>query len=206
MPQKNSIKTFAPHEFYHIYNRGVAKQEIFRENEDKDRLLEIFERYLTPEKNQRNSRFVSYFEKLEINSFCLMDNHFHLLLWLEKDNSSIVQFMKSVFTSYSMYFNAKYDRVGPLFQSRYKASRIISDPYLLHISRYIHLNPGPYFQDYKYSSYSQFVEQKNLLWLNPDRILSLHPTGKYEEFVLNYYDYLVENKMTDHQLVDNCLV
>ena len=129
MPQKNSIKSFSPHQYYHVYNRGVAKQNIFGDTSDKDYLLKLFERYLS-ENDDKIEKITAkkFVDEIEINAYCLMNNHFHLLIWLEKDTKAIPLFMKSVFTSYTMYFNKKYNRVGPLFQSRYKASRITNDP------------------------------------------------------------------------------
>lgn len=81
-----------------------------------------------------------------------------------------------------MYFNLKYDRVGPLFQSRYKASIINNDPYLIHISRYIHLNPSDY-ENYKYSSYQSYLGENTYPWLKISKILDLFKNSDYEEFV-----------------------
>lgn len=190
MPQKNSIKIFEPHHHYHIYNRGVAKQKIFGDSSDKEYLLQILERYLSNNVDKKNLFPRKFTNNIEINAYCLMDNHFHFLFWLTKDVKSIPSFMKSVFTSYTMYFNKKYDRVGPLFQSRYKASHIDNDSYLIHISRYIHLNPMDRYREYRYSSYQTYLGAASPSWLKPERIKSLLATNQYEEFVDNYYRYV----------------
>ena len=77
---------------------------------------------------------------VDIHSFCLMPNHFHLILQ-QRAEGGITKFMRKLGTGYTMYFNEKYQRIGVLFQGKFKAIPITSDEYLLHLSRYIHLNP-----------------------------------------------------------------
>lgn len=203
MPQKNSIKSFSPHQYYHVYNRGVAKQNIFGDASDKDYLLKLFERYLS-ENDDKIEKITAkkFVDEIEINAYCFMNNHFHLLIWLEKDTKAIPLFMKSVFTSYTMYFNKKYNRVGPLFQSRYKASRITNDPYLIHISRYIHLNPMELYKKYKYSSYQTYLGKSTQSWIKAERIKSLMNSERYEEFVGNYFEYVKDTFNPDIAPVD----
>lgn len=94
--------------------------------------------------------------------------------------------MQSVMTSYSRYFNKKYKRTGPLFESRFRASLITDDAYLHHISRYIHLNPR-FWRDYEYSSLPYYLQQDTVSWVRPERILNLFPDpARYEEFVADY--------------------
>ncbi len=101
----------------------------------------------------------------------------------------MIEFMRSLMTSYSMYFNRKYKRVGPVFQSRYKASRISTDEYLDHISRYIHLNPREW-ENYPYSSFRYYRGDSEVDWLLPGKILELFPgTEQYIEFVKDYEGY-----------------
>jgi putative transposase len=91
-------------------------------------------------------------------------------------------------TSYSRYFNKKYELSGALFESRYKASRISSDPYLMHISRYIHLNPTDWMA-YPYSSiHAYFIRPPE--WLEPGRIIDLFSSlPAYANFLNDYVDY-----------------
>lgn len=97
--------------------------------------------------------------------------------------------MRSVMTSYSRYFNLKYKRTGPLFESRYRASLIDQDPYLQHISRYIHLNPRNW-PTYRYSSLRYYKQGKPPEWLNLARIFSLFDSPEdYHTFVADYKEY-----------------
>ena len=183
MPAKNIVKKYFENQYYHVYNRGVNKDLIFRENSDKDFLLKLFNQRLSKPTDINKTRILlNPLGKSEILSFCLLDNHYHLLFWLNNDTKSITKFMHSIFSLYSMYFNLKYDRVGPLFQSRYKASIINNDPYLIHISRYIHLNPSDY-ENYKYSSYQSYLGENTYPWLKISKILDLFKNSDYEEFV-----------------------
>jgi hypothetical protein len=83
--------------------------------------------------------------------------------------------MRSLMTSYSIYFNRKYRLSGALFESRFRASLITDDAYLEHITRYIHLNPR-HWRDYEYSSLPYYLQQVEVSWLRPDRILRLFPS------------------------------
>lgn len=110
--------------------------------------------------------------------------------------------MRSLMTSYSRYFNLKYKRTGPLFESRYKAVRLDNDSYLQHITRYIHLNPR-LWQTYRYSSLNYYRAGREPEWLNTSKVLELFLSRKdYLEFVADYEeqkDMLAELK---HQLAN----
>ena len=125
MPRRNQI--FIPGGYYHVYNRGHNKQPIFLHYKD-------YKRYIT--------RLKEYLDKHPVTllAFCLMPNHIHLLLRQDGDES-LDRFIHRLHTAYTKYFNIKYERVGSVFQSRFKAKLIETDEYLLHVSRYIHLNP-----------------------------------------------------------------
>lgn len=98
----------------------------------------------------------------------------------------MTEFMRSLLTSYSMYFNKKYKRSGPLFESRYKASLISEDAYLEHISRYIHLNPRDW-REYEYSSLPYYLHQITDEWIKPKRIMELFSNPQdYLHFVEDY--------------------
>jgi putative transposase len=121
-----------------------------------------------------------------------MPNHFHLLLH-QKEQKQIEKFMNSVAVAYAMYFNRKYDRKGPLFESSYKAVRIRTDEQLEHVSRYIHLNPSS-FRAWDYSSYSDYIFSPRE-WVSPDMILGLFGSkGGYSEYVDDYVDVNRANK------------
>ena len=145
--------------------------DIFREEIDYNYLLSLFKMYLSKEPVQRHGRVLAnYSEQVDLVAYCLMTNHYHLLVYL-KEGDGLQKLMQSVMTAYSMYFNRKYKRVGGLFESRFLASRITSDVYLWHVSRYIHLNPTDIKQDYMtypYSSMGYFTGEKHAEWLHPE--------------------------------------
>ena len=137
-----------------------------------------------------------------MNAYCLMPNHFHLLIYLHDDVGALSRFMASITIAYSMYFNKKYKRRGPLFENRFKASPIFEDVYLQHISRYIHLNPAKY-KTWPYSSYMSYVSGTYPQWLQPEPILELFENvGQYKAFVADYESVQQLNEMLKHSLAD----
>jgi len=140
MPQKNTIKEYATHSYYHVYTRGANKQKLFLEAADYHHFLALFERCLSPKEAVSKTGIVypNYNADIKLLSYCLMTNHIHLLVYQTDDAQSLRKLMSSLMTSYSKYFNLKYHHVGSVFESRYKAKRIGNDSYLTHISRYIY--------------------------------------------------------------------
>jgi len=112
--------------FYHIINRGVEKRDVFLEKEDKDKFLKIF----CKEAN---------FYNIDLHCYVLMDNHYHLLIQTYKRNLS--DFMRQVNSKYAIYFNKKYDRVGHLWQDRFKSFIVYSENYFFTLFKYFELNP-----------------------------------------------------------------
>jgi putative transposase len=112
--------------YHHIINRGVNRCDIYNNNDDKEMFLQILNKSAT-------------IHKVTVHDYCLMDNHYHILLETTKDNLSA--FMRVVNANYAKYFNKKYKRSGHLFQDRYKSKYIISDDYLYTLIRYIENNP-----------------------------------------------------------------
>jgi len=172
--------------YYHVYNRGNRKQNIFLARRDYKRFLEKALKY--------KSKF-----GVTIICYCLMSNHFHFLL---KQNTDIpiTSFMLRLGTSYAKYFNIKYEEVGSLFQGRFRAKLIETDEYLLHLSRYIHRNPkeillstpvlstpGVELEDYEWSSYSQYIIGAKDKLVDPTFILDYfaknNPSKDYKSFV-----------------------
>ncbi|MFZ2167358.1 MAG: transposase [Minisyncoccia bacterium] len=140
--------TFAPGEFYHIYNRGTEKRNIFLSRSDRDRFLALL--YLANQNDPadlklQGSTLSEITERtgtplVEIVAYCLMPNHFHLLI-REAEEGGISKFMQKITTGYTMYFNKKNERNGSLFQGRFKATHVADDRYLRYLISYIHLNP-----------------------------------------------------------------
>jgi putative transposase len=174
---------FSIGEFYHIYNRGTDKRIIFNDEYDHQRFIKLL--YLC--NSQKNIIFrevlieESYvYERgetiVDIGAYCLMPNHFHLLLH-EKVEGGISLFMLKLLTAYSTYFNNKYKRTGGLFEGKFKATHADTDEYLKYLFSYIHLNPvkiidpkwkengisdrnkaKKYLETYIYSSYLDYLE------------------------------------------------
>lgn len=179
--------------YYHVYNRGVNKQKIFVEKNDYVVFLSLLKRYLSGRSAQDNQGrdYVWLGDDLELLAFCLMPNHFHLLVF-QNTETAMEQLMRGVGTAYTMYFNTKYKRVGPLFQSSYKASMINHDAYLDHISRYIHLNPEAY-KEWEFSSLPYYLGHKTAEWIRPARIMELFENSPkvYSAFVADYHQHKV---------------
>lgn len=137
---------------YHIIFRGIDRQDIFLENKDKEKFLQI----LKDEKQKY------YFE---LYSYCLMDNHIHMVVFDEKQQLSKI--MQSIAIRYSIYFNKKYDRIGHLFQDRY-FSKIVEDrEYFVQLCRYIHQNPVKAgiskTEEYIWSSYNEYIDNAKII-------------------------------------------
>lgn len=204
MPGKNILKEYAPDQYYHVYSRGVAKQPIFLDGQDFTYFLSILKRYLSsqPSNSTRHGTYPHFGKRVLLLAYCLMRNHFHFLIY-QYDEKAMIEFMRSLMTSYSMYFNRKYKRVGPVFQSRYRASRITQDDYLDHISRYIHLNPQEW-ETYEYSSLRYYIDGATAEWIKPSKILELFPSPKqYLEFVRDYEGYKAMLDEIHWELADN---
>lgn len=184
MPSKHIIKNYLPNSYFHIYNRGVNKNEIYKSEQDKQVFLNILDRYLNLNSDQLDANNLPYqkFNNLELSAYCLMNNHYHFLLWVGNDPTELPGLMRAIGTSYSSYFNKRYERVGPLFQSRYKASTIISQEHLAHITRYIHLNPEDYLH-HKFSSLGPYLGKTCPPWLQPNRVIKEIDIDNYLTFL-----------------------
>lgn len=195
MPSRNIVKAYAPDSYYHVYNRGVEKRRIFLDDQDHGVFLNLLKRYLAgqEERDPSGRRFDDLSGAVELLAFCLMPNHFHLLIY-QHDPKGMSKLLQRVMTAYVGYFNRKHTRVGCLFQDRFKAALIDREPYLWHISRYIHLNPldlGLPVETYAFSSYRYYLGQRQARWLHPQRILALHEHShqRYADFVGDSVDY-----------------
>lgn len=131
-------------EYYHIFNRGVEKRNIFKIKKDYMHFLNSLIFFNTEEPSWKiNQQFEDRPRKeerlVDIVAYCLNPNHFHLLLRENKENG-ITTFMKKICTGHAMYFNKKYERSGVLFQGRFKSVHIFSNDLLLYISAYVNCN------------------------------------------------------------------
>ncbi len=172
---------FAADEFYHVYNRGVEKRDIFMDLRDKlrfQRLLYFANSSKPLDFKQIQGLPLDTAERGEtlvnIGAYCLMPNHFHLLIH-EKKDGGLSKFMMKLTTAYSMYFNKKTNRSGRLFQNIFQARHIETDEHLNYLFAYIHLNPikladrrwphtdlakisgfEPFLNNYSFSSYPDY--------------------------------------------------
>lgn len=213
MPSR--IFPFVNGQFYHIYNRGVEKRSIFEKQWDYSRLIKTIRYYQLLGPKPKLSKFLtgSIFKPdtnkkiVEIICYCLMPNHFHFLIKQLKDGG-ITEFISKLSNSYTKYYNVKYNRVGPLLQGEFKAVLIESDEQLIHVSRYIHLNPIASFlvkdlNDYRWSSYKEYIEDDKNGICSKEEILSFFKSPKdYEKFVLDQVAYAQELELIKHQLLD----
>lgn len=182
MPSKNTVKVYDTNAFYHVYNRGAGEQKIFFDAADRRMFLELFRLHVL----HREGEELQTKYEVEIVAYCLMGNHFHLLLWQGSDPSAITGLMRSVSTAYAMYFNRRHKRQGHVFQSIFRAARITNEAYLAHISRYIHLNPERY-RTYKWSSLGEYLGERSDELVKPERILDMEP-ARYLAFLAEYTD------------------
>lgn len=206
MPGKNTIKHYANNNYYHVYNRGVEKRRIFEDREDYQTFLKYLELYLSPisvlttlkPPPKLNILNHNVSDEVELVCFCLMPNHFHLI-FKQITSEGITKLMRQISTAYSMYFNKRYQRVGPLFQGIYKAIEIDSDEKLIHLSRYIHRNPlerGASLKDFQWSSYTYYALGNPPVWLETQPILSHFPkdgSKNYEQFIETNEDKIDSN-------------
>jgi len=183
MPSRNTVRQYDVPAYYHLYNRGSGGSAIFKDAQDKRKFMKLLERYLS--EDDEFIRYPTY--DIELVAYCIMGNHFHLLVYQENDALAITQLMRSVSTAYSMYFNLKYKSHGHVFQSVFKASRVGEESYLAHITRYIHLNPKTYLT-YKWSSLLFYLGTEPPGWVKVSRLLDMTPI-EYREFLEDYEDY-----------------
>ncbi len=172
----------APGEYYHVFNRGMSKQTIFHDNRDRVRFLFLILYFQSPLILQNIGRSIKSFVQhsvfnidqeimqtiikgrfVELTSFCLMPNHFHLII-KEVEENGIARYMQRVLNSYTKYYNTKYKKSGHLFQGPYKAVHVKNNNQLLYLSSYVHRNPRElkdWFNkedSYEWSSYRDFVK------------------------------------------------
>lgn len=211
MPRR--ITPLVTGEIYHVTNRGVNHQPIFNDIYDYNRALELlsFYQFVKPslrfsfynrlpaeEKRRFLDKMKQYNQKLTTClSFCLMPNHFHLLIKQESEKG-ISKLLSNFQNSFTRYFNTKHKRIGHLFQGQFKTVRIETEEQLLHTSRYIHLNPYTSYvvksisdlEKYSWSSLREYIEHSDKSFCDVKTILSSFPSRKkYLEFVLDQKDY-----------------
>ena len=212
-------------EIYHVINRGIAGLNIFLNKSDYTRFIKTFQYYNnekppTKFSNYRNlyrinPKILLKFDKpkkpiVEIIAFCLMPTHFHFLIKQLNDNG-ISEFLRKIANSYARCFNTKYKRRGPLYEGRFKAIRIESENQLLHVNRYIHLNPysSRLLKDlnqlftYTYSSLPEYLNFNSTNICSKDIIFShFKDLEDYKKFIMDQADYQQSLEEIKHHLLD----
>ncbi len=207
-------------EVYHLYNRGVEKRKVFMDESDYFRFIHgLFEfndtapalnLYHKTEFNEVGLRKIEALRSqrhllVEILSFCLMPNHYHLMV-RSKKSSGITEFMRKLGTGYTNYFNQKYDRVGALFQGKYKSKIIDTNEHLAYLPYYVHLNPlslenfsskketFEFLEKYRWSSHLDYSGKKNFPSITHREFLT-KIIGGTKQYNQNVADWVKEPKV-----------
>lgn len=218
----------AEDQFYHVFNRAIDRQTIFSTKWECKRALETLKFYRfadlpfklsqllnLPESdrqkiiinlNQNNKKLV------EIIAFCLMPNHFHFLLKQLKENG-ISKFVANFTNSYTKYFNTKHERRGHLFEGLFKAVLVENNEQLLHLSRYIHLNPVSSFiikpdslEKYDWSSLQEYLNISKENLCSKEIVLNNFPSiEEYKKFITNQIKYAQELEKIKHLTLEHML-
>lgn len=205
--------------YYHVFNRGVARQPIFKSRYDYKYALSALSYYrfvnppmklsyfsnLSLDLREQTMRKLKDGEKyVKILAFVLMPNHFHILLKQTHDEG-ISKYMSLFCNSYSRYFNTKYQRVGPLLQGRFKSVHIETTEQLIHLSRYIHLNPvvsavipEAELFSYQYSSMPDYISGNHNIVGAQDVLQEFNSIEAYKKFVMDNISYGKELEKIKH--------
>jgi len=225
MPTNRKV-VFANDEIYHIFNRGVEKRPTFTDKRELDRGIKTLDFYRFANLPLKLSKFLvlsesektKFIQKVQADSqklvqiicYCLMPNHFHFLVKQVKEKGVSI-FAANFTNSYTKYFNTKHERVGPLFQGLFKAVRVESDEQLIHVSRYIHLNPVSAFlirpdqlESYQWSSYLEYLDLSSEKIADKEIVLDLFSSKeKYRQFVLDQVSYARELENIKHLVLED---
>lgn len=237
MPSKNRIKKYLPDTTYHIYNRGIDGREVFSEEEDYQKFLAILEKYLVREivddqsiyKNDRpylrkRREMMSLASEMELLAICLMPDHLHMMVW-QKQDWAMRKLMQRAVTYYSMYYNRKYQRSGPLFENVYRAVIVPPGEQGLLVSKYIHTNPvtrqvkrfglvettsGFNPEYYLYSSYANYLG-KDTAGVNPemikiDRVQKWFDQSKWSKEDMTYPKFVEETVTNWEELLGGLML
>ncbi len=208
--------------YYHILNRSIAQFQIFNEVDDFNRFMQIIDLYRFKDFSYKFSEFISLslenqklisnnirknnLKVIKIIAYCIMPTHFHLILEQETKNG-ITKYMSRILNSYTRYFNLKHHRKGPLWEGHFKNVSIDDDEQMLHLTRYIHLNPvsadlikKP--EDWLFSSYNEYLNKGSDKLCEYDNSPEITPKN-YKNFVSDHIAYQKELSKIKKILIDN---
>ena len=193
---------------YHIFSRSIAKYVVFNDEEDYSRFTEILELYKHRNFNFQYSKFIRFnpidqsriINELqsdndvwvEVIAFCLMPTHIHFLL-KQKAEHGVSKFIGRILNCYSRYFNVKHNRSGPLWTGRFKSVLVTTGEQLLHLTRYIHLNPASAGlvakpEEWLNSSYNDYIDESHSRLADYSDLFPITPK-EYKKFVMDRKDY-----------------
>lgn len=224
-------RSHVTNEIYHVYNRGVDKRDVYSSSGDYSYFIHLLYEFNNAKKANNTKRNLDALNKdgrgststiknngrecfVDILAFCLMPNHYHLLVKQRQDDG-VAKFMQKIGTGYTMYFNEKYSRSGSLFQGRYKSVHVCGDSQLLYIPHYIHLNPlsltnnedhtsgNTFLEQYKWSSYKDYLGEKNFPSLIKKSLI-LDMFGGSEKYIADIKKF-ISNKLTEN-IEDSLLI
>jgi len=211
-------------ESYHIFTRSIADFKVFNNHADFLRMQQLmkyytvdcdlkFSKFIELEICQQNGFDIAFNniskdkeKSVQIIAYCLMPTHIHLILKQLSDNG-ISKYMNNILNGYSKYFNTRHKRKGPLWESRFRSVLVNSDEQLLHLTRYLHLNPvtarlinKP--EDWEFSSYNEFIGKDNNSEICQfDDILDIKPAS-YRKFVIDRISYQRELAKIKNLIMD----
>lgn len=223
MPSKFRLKKYTPNSIYHIYNRGIDGREVFGEEEDFIKFLDILTGYLVKPQEEkvtiykgerpyikRRKALMNLAEELEMLAMCLMNNHIHLLIW-QANSDGVKKLMQRSMTHYSMYYNRKYHRTGPLFENVYKGVEVEEGEPAVLMTKYIHTNPvykqvkryglvetsaGIAPEYYMYSSYGNYLgrdmSRVDRELIKPEKILEWYKSSQWGSRGMGYHEFVSE--------------
>ncbi|MDK2770855.1 MAG: transposase [Flavobacterium sp.] len=169
--------------FYHIYNRGINGCNIFSSNENKLHFLKLVSKYLNG--------------KVSILAFCLMDNHFHLVIQVIEEEKIVTQAFSNLFNAYAKAYNKQQNRTGSLFEKHFKRIELTSEEYLKNVIVYVHLNPTHHlnidFVDFEFSSYKNIITEAESM-ISKDEVLKLFDDVDNFKYCHNLKRKILENK------------
>ncbi|MBI2268269.1 MAG: transposase [Candidatus Blackburnbacteria bacterium] len=213
-------------EIYHIFNKGIAGQPTFNTKRDYNRFLETMFYYqnkdipirlskLATLHSEQKSEILNYLNKkkqfiVDIVAYCLMPNHFHLLI-KQTENNGTAKYTANITNSHTRYFNIKNKREGPLFKGKFQAVRIESEEQLLHVTRYIHLNPYSSYivkttndlLSYKYSSLRKYLGLEENQSIDTQTILAhFKSLETFKKFIFDQADYQRQLERIKHLILE----
>ncbi|MDT0650057.1 hypothetical protein [Autumnicola edwardsiae] len=169
--------------YYHIYNRGINADIIFASDANKIYFLKLYKKYLA--------------EKVSTFAYCLLSNHFHVLIRVEKEPKEVIQAFSNLFNAYAKAFNKQQERTGSLFEKHFKRIRLHNEEYLKKLVIYIHLNPQLHlsenFERFRFSSYQTIISKKETS-LNKKKVIALFDDLQNFEYTHRHRSLELEEK------------